>query len=144
MIVQLFAITLQAGLFILWRNACCDSAGAPAGALPKEITTSPGRLESTNPRTGGMLAEGFRVGDQLYYIGAGLDFGDGNGDRLEYGTRGKVCGPPEHPSVPCGVSMRFPGNKGTSSHFVCFLSRSPPCPSLMKGFTIGARRLCLL
>ena len=84
-----------------------------------------------------MLAEGFYVGDQLYYIGAGLDFGDGNGDRLEYGTRGKVCGPPEHPSVPCGVSMRFPGNKGTSSHFMCFLSRSPPCPSRMKGFTIG-------
>jgi len=84
-----------------------------------------------------MLADGFRVGDQLYYIGAGLDFGEGNGDRLEYGMRGKVCGPPQHPSVPCGVSMRFPGNEGTSSHFMCFLSRSPPCPSLMKGFTIG-------
>jgi len=33
--------------------------------------------------------------------------------------------------------MRFPGNKGTSSHFMCFLSRSPPCSSIMKGFTIG-------
>jgi hypothetical protein len=84
-----------------------------------------------------MLADGFNEGDELYYIGANETFEAGDGDRLEYGTRGTVSGPPEHPSVPCGVSMRFPGNKSTSSHFMCFLSRNPPSLDFIRGFKIG-------
>ncbi|EOD34521.1 hypothetical protein EMIHUDRAFT_111217 [Emiliania huxleyi CCMP1516] len=79
------------------------------------------------------LPGGFRVGEELYFIGGG--FVDEQGDKAVFGCRGSVTGPARNGDADA-VSMSFSGNRGDIHCRAEELSREP-APSLPGGFILG-------
>ncbi|EOD06508.1 hypothetical protein EMIHUDRAFT_218958 [Emiliania huxleyi CCMP1516] len=79
------------------------------------------------------LPGGFRVGEELYFIGGG--FVDEQGDKAVFGCRGSVTGPARNGDADA-VSMSFSGNRGDVHCRAEELSREP-APSLPGGFILG-------
>ena len=79
------------------------------------------------------LPGGFRVGEELYFIGGG--FVDEQGDKAVFGCRGSVTGPARNGDADA-VSMSFSGNRGDMHCRAGELSREP-APSLPGGFILG-------
>uniref|UniRef100_A0A0D3I0I5 Uncharacterized protein n=1 Tax=Emiliania huxleyi (strain CCMP1516) TaxID=280463 RepID=A0A0D3I0I5_EMIH1 len=79
------------------------------------------------------LPGGFRVGEELYFIGGG--FVDEQGDKAVFGCRGSVTGPARNGDADA-VSMSFSGNRGDVHCRAQELSREP-APSLPGGFILG-------
>ncbi|EOD20550.1 hypothetical protein EMIHUDRAFT_101881 [Emiliania huxleyi CCMP1516] len=79
------------------------------------------------------LPGGFRVGEELYFIGGG--FVDEQGDKAVFGCRGSVTGPARNGDADA-VSMSFSGNRGDVHCRAEELSREP-APSLPGGFVLG-------
>lgn len=89
-------------------------------------------LEDPNPP----LPGGCRTGEELYYLGASGMLP--SGDKLVYGQRGTVAGPPSLASYKGrGVAMAFPGNKGRIECYLDQLSRADPGPPLPGGVHRG-------
>ena len=77
------------------------------------------------------LPGGYKVGDKVFYTGAGYTFA--NGDKVVHGQQGEVMGPiTREPHKGQGVAVCFPGNK---RHKDCLLTEvrrlraSAPPPS---------------
>ena len=83
------------------------------------------------------LPGGYKIGDELYYIGAN----EANGTRLVHGQLGEVLGPRTGGEEPM-LSMMFPGKEDKYGGIGCplyALSRSRP-PPLPGGYKIGDKR----
>ena len=64
------------------------------------------------------LPGGYKVGDKVFYTGAGYTFA--NGDKVVHGQQGEVMGPiTREPHKGQGVAVCFPGNK---RHKDCLLT----------------------
>ena len=71
------------------------------------------------------LPGGYKVGDKVFYTGAGYTFA--NGDKVVHGQQGEVMGPvTDGPVKGKGLAMKFPGNKGNVDCYLTQLSREAP------------------
>ena len=72
------------------------------------------------------LPGGYKVGDKVFFTGAGHTWVDG--DKLVHGKQGEVTGPARDHMLAM-VAVRFPGNKGSIDCFVTEVRRRRAAPA---------------
>ena len=105
-----------------WRSERFSTATGVScrQAGPCTCATSDPSLSHFLPAS--QLAGGYRVGETVYLAAAGKTFANGN--RVEYGLRGKVMGPNLEDAS--RLDVKFEGNKGNLGCLPTWLSRSKP------------------
>ena len=85
------------------------------------------------------LPGGYKVGDKVFYTGAGYTFA--NGDKVVHGQQGEVMGPiTREPHKGQGVAVCFPGNKRHKDCLLTEVRRLRAASAATRPYALHTRR----